>query len=102
MTIIYDSFYRKVSFVQCLGHKNLIFLDFIACISFFSCVFQVLLAIFIWDVGFNLSLLCTGTSLVMTVIRSFGNNHGHLGTSCYTQTGRTGKASFVAFWLQEL
>nr|XP_023872856.1 G-protein coupled receptor 1-like [Quercus suber]POE85320.1 g-protein coupled receptor 1 [Quercus suber] len=43
-----------------------------------------------------------GTSLVMTVIRSFGNNHGHLGASCYTQTGRTGKASFVAFWLQEL
>ena len=67
-----------------------------------SCVFQVLLAIFIRDIGFNLSLLCTGTSLVMTVIRSFGNNHGHLGTSCYTQTGRTGKASFVAFWLQEL
>lgn len=33
-----------------------------------------------------------GTSLVMTVIRSFGNNHAHLGTWCWTQTS-TGKAS---------
>lgn len=41
-----------------------------------------------------------GTSLVMTVIRSFGNNHGHLGTSCYTQTGRTGKAiHFITFYV---
>ncbi|KAM3711197.1 hypothetical protein ACB098_01G091200 [Castanea mollissima] len=41
-----------------------------------------------------------GTSLVMTVIRSFGNNHGHLGASCYTQTGRTGKAiHFITFYI---
>ncbi|KAF4375791.1 hypothetical protein CsatB_006375 [Cannabis sativa] len=37
-----------------------------------------------------------GTSLVMTVIRSFGNNHGHLGAWCSTQTS-TGKASVVHF-----
>ncbi|PON84338.1 hypothetical protein TorRG33x02_199030 [Trema orientale] len=33
-----------------------------------------------------------GTSLLMTVIRSFGNNHGHLGAWCSTQTS-TRKAS---------
>ncbi|KAK9089431.1 hypothetical protein Scep_028513 [Stephania cephalantha] len=32
-----------------------------------------------------------GTSLVMTVMHSIGNNHGHLGVWCLTQTGRTGK-----------
>nr|XP_029145558.1 G-protein coupled receptor 1 isoform X2 [Arachis hypogaea] len=32
-----------------------------------------------------------GTSLVMTVIRSFGNDHRHFGIWCWTQTGRTGK-----------
>ncbi|XP_044487651.1 G-protein coupled receptor 1 isoform X3 [Mangifera indica] len=32
-----------------------------------------------------------GASLVMTVIRSFGNDRRHLGVLCWTQTGRTGK-----------
>uniref|UniRef100_A0A0R0GBQ3 G-protein coupled receptors family 2 profile 2 domain-containing protein n=1 Tax=Glycine max TaxID=3847 RepID=A0A0R0GBQ3_SOYBN len=32
-----------------------------------------------------------GTSLVMTVMRSFGNDHKHFGAWCWTQTGRTGK-----------
>ncbi|KAL1291038.1 hypothetical protein HN51_059587 [Arachis hypogaea] len=40
-----------------------------------------------------------GTSLVMTVIRSFGNDHRHFGIWCWTQTGRTGKAiHFVTFY----
>ncbi|RVW52274.1 G-protein coupled receptor 1 [Vitis vinifera] len=34
-----------------------------------------------------------GTSLVMTVIRSIGNDHGHLGVWCWEQRGQTGKAS---------
>ncbi|OVA08340.1 GPCR protein [Macleaya cordata] len=33
-----------------------------------------------------------GTSLVMTVIRSIGNDPGHLGVWCWTQTGFAGKA----------
>ena len=33
----------------------------------------------------------TGTSLVVTVVRSIGNNHSHLGTWCWAQTGFTGK-----------
>ncbi|KAH9766590.1 G-protein coupled receptor 1 [Citrus sinensis] len=37
-----------------------------------------------------------GTSLVVTVVRSFGNDHRHLGVWCWTQTGRTGKASTCA------
>ena len=82
--------------------KDLMCLEFIARISFFTIVFfRCLLAIFIWDAAFNVSLLHTGTSLVMTVIRSFGNNHGHLGAWCWTQTGRTGKASLSSLWLQE-
>ncbi|KAG2664167.1 hypothetical protein I3843_16G065100 [Carya illinoinensis] len=41
-----------------------------------------------------------GTSLVTTVVRSFGNDHGHLGASCWTQTGRTGKAvHFITFYM---
>ncbi|XP_061374942.1 G-protein coupled receptor 1-like isoform X2 [Gastrolobium bilobum] len=41
-----------------------------------------------------------GTSLVMTVMRSFGNDHRHFGTWCWTQTGRTGKAMhFVTFYV---
>lgn len=32
----------------------------------------------------------------MTVVRSFGNDHRHLGVWCWTQTGRTGKASTYA------
>ncbi|GAB4854005.1 glycolytic proteins transcriptional activator gcr1, variant 2 [Ancistrocladus abbreviatus] len=41
-----------------------------------------------------------GTSLVMTVIRSIGNHHGHLGAWCWTQTGRAGKVvHFVTFYL---
>ncbi|KDP28016.1 hypothetical protein JCGZ_19096 [Jatropha curcas] len=40
-----------------------------------------------------------GTSLVMTVIRSIGNNHGHLGAWCWTETGRTRKAiHFITFY----
>ncbi|MQM09411.1 hypothetical protein Taro_042282 [Colocasia esculenta] len=34
----------------------------------------------------------TGTSLAMTVIRSIGNDYGHLGSWCWTETARTGKA----------
>lgn len=46
-----------------------------------------------------------GTSVVVTVMRSIGNNHGHghlgnLGAWCWTQTGRTGKAvHFITFYL---
>lgn len=41
-----------------------------------------------------------GTSLVMTVMRSFGNDHRHFGTWCVSQTGLTGKAvHFVTFYL---
>ncbi|KAJ7958423.1 G-protein-coupled receptor 1 [Quillaja saponaria] len=41
-----------------------------------------------------------GTSLVMTVIRSFGNDHRHLSSWCWTQTGRTGKAiHLVTFYM---
>ncbi|KAJ9548307.1 hypothetical protein OSB04_020850 [Centaurea solstitialis] len=42
-----------------------------------------------------------GTSLVMTVLRSIGNEHGHVGhigrvaAWCWTETGRTGKASKI-------
>ncbi|KAL0697010.1 hypothetical protein Bca4012_064190 [Brassica carinata] len=40
-----------------------------------------------------------GTSLVVTVIRSFGNNHSHLGPWCWTQTGMKGKAvHFLTFY----
>lgn len=28
---------------------------------------------------------------MLTVIRSIGNNHGHLGTWCWAQSSRTGK-----------
>lgn len=41
-----------------------------------------------------------GTSLVMTVMRSFGNDHRHFGAWCWTQTGRAGKAvHFVTFYM---
>lgn len=43
-----------------------------------------------------------GTSIVMTVMRSIGNDHGHIGPLggwCWTQTGRTGKAvHFMTFY----
>lgn len=43
----------------------------------------------------------TGTSGVVTVIRSIGNNHhGHIsrvGTWCWAQTGLTGQASIKGF-----
>ncbi|KAJ8767771.1 hypothetical protein K2173_020711 [Erythroxylum novogranatense] len=40
-----------------------------------------------------------GTSLVMTVIRSIGNEHGHLSAYCWAQTGRTRKAvHFITFY----
>lgn len=39
----------------------------------------------------------SGTSLFVTVIRSFGNNHSHLGMWCWTQTGLKGKARTVFF-----
>ncbi|CAN6539579.1 unnamed protein product [Malus baccata var. baccata] len=39
-----------------------------------------------------LFLLFTGTSLVVTLVCSIGNNHSHLGTWCWSQSGRTGKA----------
>ncbi|XP_054799215.1 G-protein coupled receptor 1 [Prosopis cineraria] len=41
-----------------------------------------------------------GTSLVMTVSRSFGNDHRHFGTWCSSQMGRTGKAiHFITFYM---
>ncbi|KAJ9702136.1 hypothetical protein PVL29_004056 [Vitis rotundifolia] len=41
-----------------------------------------------------------GTSLVMTVIRSIGNDHGHLGVWCWTQRGQTGKVvHFITFYV---
>ncbi|CAK7327471.1 unnamed protein product [Dovyalis caffra] len=40
-----------------------------------------------------------GTSLVLTVIRSIGNDHRHFGGWCLTQTGRTRKAvEFITFY----
>ncbi|KAK6927207.1 hypothetical protein RJ641_005798 [Dillenia turbinata] len=33
-----------------------------------------------------------GTSLVMTIIRSIGNDAGHMDAWCWAETGRTGKA----------
>ncbi|BBG95039.1 G-protein-coupled receptor 1 [Prunus dulcis] len=43
-----------------------------------------------------------GTSLVMTVVRSIGNNHSHLGTWCWSQSGRTGKSSSAISWFYKL
>ncbi|KAI7746660.1 hypothetical protein M8C21_030240 [Ambrosia artemisiifolia] len=46
-----------------------------------------------------------GTSVVMTVLRSIGNEHGHVGhigrvaAWCWTETGRTGKASCPLLYL---
>ncbi|XP_010261835.1 PREDICTED: G-protein coupled receptor 1 [Nelumbo nucifera] len=41
-----------------------------------------------------------GTSLVMTVIRSIGNDTGRLGALCWTQTGRAGKVvHFITFYV---
>ncbi|XP_039020686.1 G-protein coupled receptor 1-like [Hibiscus syriacus] len=41
-----------------------------------------------------------GTSLLMTVIRSIGNDHTHFGAWCWGQTGRTGKAvHFITFYV---
>ncbi|KAL6212217.1 hypothetical protein ACLB2K_017438 [Fragaria x ananassa] len=41
-----------------------------------------------------------GTSLVVTVVRSIGNNHSHIGTWCWAQTGFTGKAlHFITFYM---
>ncbi|GKB53889.1 G-protein coupled receptor 1 [Tanacetum coccineum] len=46
-----------------------------------------------------------GTSVVMTVLRSIGNEHGHPGhigrvaAWCWTETGRTGKASCPLLYL---
>lgn len=47
-------------------------------------------------IGAHMSVcfLVSGTSLVMTVIRSIGNDHRDLTGWCWSQTGRTGKASF--------
>ncbi|KAL7112284.1 hypothetical protein ACP275_05G143000 [Erythranthe tilingii] len=43
-----------------------------------------------------------GTSVVMTVLRSIGNDHGHIsrmGAWCWAQTSRTGKAvHFITFY----
>ncbi|XP_043720413.1 G-protein coupled receptor 1 [Telopea speciosissima] len=40
-----------------------------------------------------------GTSLVLTVIRSIGNDPGRLGIWCWTETGRAGKAvHFITFY----
>lgn len=47
-----------------------------------------------------------GTSGVVTVIRSIGNNHhGHIsrvGTWCWAQTGLTGQASIKGFTMTSL
>ncbi|KAF9616100.1 hypothetical protein IFM89_028566 [Coptis chinensis] len=40
-----------------------------------------------------------GTSLVVTVIRSIGNDPGRVGVWCWSETGRTGKAvHFITFY----
>ncbi|KAF9616064.1 hypothetical protein IFM89_028530 [Coptis chinensis] len=42
--------------------------------------------------------IATGTSLVVTVIRSIGNDPGRVGVWCWSETGRTGKAvHFITF-----
>ncbi|XP_031491697.1 G-protein coupled receptor 1 [Nymphaea colorata] len=43
------------------------------------------------DLGPIFHLYVWGTSLVMTVVQSIGNNYGQLGTWCWTQTGQTSK-----------
>lgn len=40
-----------------------------------------------------------GTSLVVTVIRSFGNNPAHLGTWCWTQTSTGKVVHFITFYI---
>ncbi|CAN6582998.1 unnamed protein product [Malus baccata var. baccata] len=41
-----------------------------------------------------------GNSLVVTVVRSIGNNHSHLGTWCWSQSGRSGKAlHLITFYM---
>ncbi|KAL6512397.1 glycolytic proteins transcriptional activator gcr1 [Orobanche hederae] len=54
--------------------------------------------LYVWGM---LILLCR-TSVVMTVSRSIGNDHGHisrLGAWCWAQTGRTGKVvHFITFY----
>lgn len=46
-----------------------------------------------------------GTSLVMTVMRSISNDHGHIarvGAWCWTESGRTAKASILQSWIQAI
>ncbi|KMZ60468.1 G-protein-coupled receptor 1 [Zostera marina] len=51
------------------------------------------------DLGSMFHLYVWGTSLVMTVIRSIGNDYGHLGTWCWSETAHTGKAiHFITFY----
>ncbi|CAN6682478.1 unnamed protein product [Malus baccata var. baccata] len=56
----------------------------------FKLVFYLALSLI--TVHLLLFLLFTGTSLVVTLVCSIGNNHSHLGTWCWSQSGRTGKA----------
>ncbi|XWS14307.1 hypothetical protein CRYUN_Cryun36dG0111000 [Craigia yunnanensis] len=49
---------------------------------------------------FAVSLTWSGTLLVMTAIRSIGNDHTHLGAWCWAQSDRTGKAiHFITFYI---
>lgn len=51
------------------------------------------------DLGSMFHLYVWGTSLVMTVIRSIGNDFGHLGTWCWGEAARSGKlVHFVTFY----
>ncbi|CAA6664644.1 unnamed protein product [Spirodela intermedia] len=52
------------------------------------------------DLGSLFHLYVWGTSLALTVVRSIGNDYGRLGTWCWTETARTGKAiHFITFYI---
>lgn len=53
-------------------------------------MYELLNLLIVLDANLNI-YFNSGTSLVLTVIRSIGNKHGHLGTWCWGQSGRTGK-----------
>ncbi|KAG2332655.1 hypothetical protein Bca52824_003835 [Brassica carinata] len=54
---------------------------------------------YVEDLEAMFHLYVWGTFLVVTVIRSFCNNHLHLGPWCWTQTGMKGKAvHFLTFY----
>ncbi|KAK1307550.1 G-protein coupled receptor 1 [Acorus calamus] len=51
------------------------------------------------DLGSMFHLYVWGTSLAVTVMRSIGNDFGHFGSWCWTETARTGKVvHFITFY----